>query len=337
MAKKNDFKLTQTKGSTKLQGIIVGKNENSYTEGTDKNNNAYRVIKFGLKTSTTNIINVELYAGVREFVYPYSSESKTSMKVAFAKRNDLEPGFHVIGISVSLPNEENKFDRTDYIEYDAVKVINDTFEDGDSVYLSGEIVANQFANQSGEMQDKPKFTIKSIKKYPNKLDLNVENYIEMASFEQEIVIEDTHDNEKEELVEVNARVILYADRFKNVTFVIEKKKTERLAHKFLKLKFGDFISVQGSIESVELVDNETEEDEWGSKRPKGFSSAKGSRNRLVISAVSQDKNGDTIFEPKKYKLEDFDAPDVDFNDLPKEQKAKQHEPIDDIDDDETPF
>ena len=62
MADKKNFKLEQTKGDFKLSGIVVGiAKENSYIEGETKFKKLYKTVKFGVKTSNTNILNVEIY------------------------------------------------------------------------------------------------------------------------------------------------------------------------------------------------------------------------------------------------------------------------------------
>lgn len=311
MAEQKKFKMEQTKGSFKVNGVIVGlANDKAYSNGKGKNEMDWESIRFGVKTSTTNIVNVELFGQEREYVYPYSKAEGKSMKVAFNKRDNLDEGYHLIGVNISTLDAEGGTVRKNYVEFDAPKVIMNEFKDGDSVFITGEVVPNVFVSNSGDTISSPKFSIKSIKKLKDDIDLKAEKFIETASFEQEIVIDNTVEDKNAQKVIVNARTIGYADSYKEIQFVIHKDKNEKLANKFLKLKFGDFILVQGILTSVEVAQVE-ESDEWGSETPRGYGASKGSRHELRITAVGKDENGTSVYTSKKYKEEDFVKDEVD--------------------------
>ena len=301
MADKKVFKLEQTKGNFKLSGIVVGiTKENSYIEGETKDNVPYRTVKFGVKTSNTNIINTELYGAEQDFVYPYSSTEKKSLKIPFKDRNEeLQDTYHIIGINVTTEGNE----KVTYVEYDAVEPIHQGFNDGDSVYVTGELKPNSFISTSGDLVSNFKYSIKSITFKEKPVDFDDPKFKVTASFEQDIVITDTNLDKKTNKVLVNGYAIGYADSFKQVQYVVHYDKNEKLGNNFLKLKFGDYIKVLGICINSPTI--EAVEDEWGSEVPTGYKTGGKYVSELRITAVAKDKDGTSIFKKKRYKEEDF--------------------------------
>jgi len=84
MAKKT-FKLEQTKGNFKFEGIVVGiSKDTAFIESETKDHKPYRSIRFMVKTSATNIENVELFGAEQDFVYAYSrNDQKTLMSYGY--------------------------------------------------------------------------------------------------------------------------------------------------------------------------------------------------------------------------------------------------------------
>lgn len=302
MVDKNNFKLEQTKGNFKLSGIIAGiTKENSYVEGETKDGKPYKTVKFSIKTSPTNIINVELYGAEQDFVYPYSSTEKKSMKIPFKDRHDeLEDTYHIIGVNVTTEGSEKET----YVDYDAVEPIHQGFNDGDSVFVTGELKPNSFISNSGELISNYKYSIKSITFKEKAVDFEDPKFQETASFEQDIVITDTSLDKSTDKVIVNGYAIGYADSFKQVQYVIHYDKNEKLGNNFLKLKFGDYIKVLGICINAP-TNQQVEEDEWGSEVPTGYKTGGKFVSELRITAVAKDKDGTSIYKKRRYKEEDF--------------------------------
>lgn len=320
MADNKNFKLQQTKGSFKLSGVVVGiTKENSYIED-EKDGRTYRIVKFGVKTSPTNIINVELYGSVQDFVYPYSSTEKKSQKLPFKDRhNEMDDTYHIIGVNVTSEGSE----KATYVEYDAVKAIHQGFNDGDSVFVTGELKPNSFISTSGDLVSNFKYSIKSITFKEKVVDFEDPKFKETASFDQEIVITDTHLDKSTNKVIVNGYAIGYADSFKQVQYVIHNDKNEKLGSNFLKLKFGDYIKVLGIC--INAPTN-VEVDEWGSEIPTGYKTGGKYVSELRITAVDRDKDGISVFKKRKYKEDDFI-----------QQDNNEESSDDNIEDDDLPF
>ena len=172
MTEKKDFKLKQTRGNFKLDGIIVGLlKENAFTEGETKDGKPYCSVRFAVKTSPTNIINVELFGAEQDFIYAYSRTEQKTQKIAFKDRhNELDDTYHLIGVNVTLEDEE----RETLVDYDAVKTIYNGFSDGDSVHVAGELRPNSYiSSNTGDLVNNFKYIIKSIstKKKPINFEL----------------------------------------------------------------------------------------------------------------------------------------------------------------------
>jgi hypothetical protein len=344
---KKEFKLQQTKGQFKLVGQVVGlTRENAYREGIIENGQnegkQYRSIRFGVKTSPTNQINVELFGMERDFIYPYNTKEKKSIQIPFNERDNLPPSYHIIGVNCSLKKDEKgKLVRESLVEYDAVKYIYDHLNDGDSVYISGELQFGTYENQKGETVNQTRYVIKTINLQNQPVNFEDEQFAEVASFEQEIVVTDTTLDKETKKVFVNAYVIGYGDKFEPAQFVVDGNTLPKLATNVAKkFKFGDFVKVAGKcLNCVELVEtNDQLEDEWGGEKPKGFNSAiKNYTTELRITYVDPD-----TYEPKKYKESDFvkDEPAVTFeedDDLDKLFGNTEKNPFDDSSDDSLPF
>lgn len=302
MTDKNDFKLEQTKGSFKLSGIVTGiAKENTYSEGETTIGKAYKTVRFSVKTSPTNIINVELYGVEQDFIYPYSSTEKKSMKIPFADRHkELEDTYHLIGVNVKTEGNEKET----YVEYDAVEPIHQGFNDGNSVFVTGELKPNSFISNSEEFVSNFKYSIKSITFKEKAVDFEDPKFQEISAFEQDLVITNTNLDKSTNKVIVNGYAIGYADSFKQVQFVIHYDKNEKLGNNFLKLKFGDYIKVLGNCINAP-TNQDVEEDEWGSEIPRGYQTGGKFVSELRITAVAKDKDGVSIYKKRRYKEEDF--------------------------------
>ena len=311
MAKKV-FKLEETKGDFKLSGIVVGiAKENTFIEGETKFGKSYKTVKFGVKTSSINIINVELYGQEQDFVYPYSSTDKKSQKIAFKDRHDeMDDTYHIIGVNVTSEGSEKQT----YVEYDAAEPIHQGFNDGDSVFITGELKPNSYVSTSGDFVSNFKYSIKSITFKEKPVDFEDPKFKETASFEQDIIIMDTALDKSTNKVIINCYAVGYADSFKQVQLVVHYDKNEKLGNNFLKLKFGDYIKVLGVCINSPAI--EEVEDEWGSEVPTGYKTGGKYVSELRITAVAKDKEGTSIFKKRRYKEADFiqeDEPEKEEN------------------------
>ncbi len=291
--------LSETKGSFKLVGLAVGlQNENAFREGYVENGanrgRPYRSLKFGVRTSPINLVNVELYGVERETVYPYSSKKKEATEIPWEQRFNPPAGYKVIGVDMNLDGK-----RTMLVEYDAIEYIYNNLADGDSVFAGGAIQWQEFLNREGEEIVASKFVIKNIYKTKQPVNFEAEKFVPTNDFEQTIVVTDTIKDENKLLV--NAYVIGY-NTYCATQFVIDGGKQKGLAKTFSKLKFGDEVKVFGKIvNEVEVIKEEIEDDDdWG-ETPESYRGKITNVNReMLITKADPDS-----LEKKKYKEDDF--------------------------------
>ena len=296
------FKLEQTKGNFKFDGVIVGiSKDTAFVEGETKDHKPYRSVRFMVKTSPTNIENVELFGAEQELVYAYSRTDQKTQRIPFKDRHkELDDTYHLIGVNVTVGEE-----KATYVEFDAAEAIYQGFNDGDSVHVAGEIKPNSYiSSTNGLLVSNFKYIIKTI--YTKKKAINFEeaSFTETASFDHELIITDTNLDKESDKVVVNGYAIGYADSVKQVQFVIHHDKNVKLANNFLKLKFGDYIKVLGICTNAP-TNQPVEEDEWGSEVPQGYNTGGKYISELRITAVDKDKDKQSIFKKKKYTEEDF--------------------------------
>jgi single-stranded DNA-binding protein len=295
MAKKEKEvkQLVQTKSAFTFKGIVDGMgNENAWREdsiGKGKNKGrSYRAIRFLLQTSKFNKLSVELFGMEQEFVYPYSKAEKKSMKVPFAKRDNLPKGYHLIGINVGLEqNDGGKNIRKSLADYDAAEYIWENLNDGDSVTVSGEVTFSTYENSEGELINQTKYAIKNIYREKQPIDFDVVNeegestFEEVNAFEQEVVFVGSEFDKDEGAVYVTGYTIQYGNKFTPAKFVIRpegNKNIEKTANAFVKkMKGGDFVKVYGialnKAETIEIDSSEVEDNDddiFGGEKPKGL-------------------------------------------------------------------
>lgn len=349
-------KLVQTKGSFTLKGIVSGMNkENAYREGEVKNGKnrgkMYRSIRFSVQTSPTNKPSVELFGMETDYVYPYKRGKKGEKghvikNHPFAKRNDLPDGYTLIGVNVGLEQDEKgKNIRKSLIDYDAVEYIYDNLNDGDSVFLTGELQFSSYVNSQGEEVDQTKYIIKQVFHEKNPIDFDDENFEEVCAFEQEIVFTGSEVLKEEKAVVVRGYTIAYGGKFNTAEFVIRPdgdKDIEKTAKAFSgkKIKFGDTMTVFGlclnRAETVEVEDEE-EDDFFGGKKPKGLE-----RNTITNYTTELQITGATDYAPGVYTEEDFiieedELVDDTDNGSLSDDSDDDYNPFADDEDDENPF
>lgn len=304
-------KLEQTKGQFKLMGKVKGiENENALREGTTTKDDPYKALSFFVETSPTNAIKVEIFAMERDNVYFYSSKHKDTKKVSWEDRHDNIAEYKLIGVRMGLEKDGNKSDKNKQVmmvEWDAVDYIIDNLKDGDSVFVNGNMDYQQYQDQQGNWKESVRYTLGGISKTKKPVDFDAEDFKEMASFEQDIVV--TEVSVVDGKLHVGAKIIDYRGDSVDASFVVDPSTHKKLATNMKKrFKWGDFIKVFGlCVNAVELqeADTEEEEDDWGSEMPAGQGDViRNYIQELRITAVDS-----TTYEPKKYTEEDFFSED----------------------------
>jgi hypothetical protein len=298
MAEKYTGKLVQSKGSFQIRGIIVGINpetaikNNGYIEGKTKEKNVpYRSIRFRVKTSDENIITTELFGQIMEKVYVYNKSEKKTLPCDWDDRKNLPEGYEIIA---------NNINNKKMVAFDAVKVINDTFNDGDSVVITGEIQFSTYKNNStGDTVLQKKYVIKNMFSSTEAVDFDKEGFEEENTFTQEIVIRDTEKNRADGKLYVYAYVIEYGGKFNPAIFEVDLGEYEDVSNYLGKIKFGGFIKVSGTINNRTASVVEDDEEVIGKKAPKRTSN---SFQTLLKITGAYPKS----YEAGKYSQDDFD-------------------------------
>jgi hypothetical protein len=325
--------LQQTRGNFRAVGIVnrIG-NDGAYKEGEIERGKSagkeFRSLRFGIKTSETNELFVELF-GMEKDAYILKTTTKEereklrksgkkvpTQKLSFENRDDIPEGWTLIGVNVGTYEddeaEKKKVVYETYVEYDAVDAIFETFEDGDSISVSGTVSLSEYENQQGEKVKQIRYQIGYASKLTKPLDFEDEKFVETASFDQEIVFVGSAYDKATNKLTVIGRTINYDGSWFDYPFIIDLSKSEvkdiaTAFHK--KLKFGDFVKVLG------LCLNKTEEVEVEEKPAKvssifgdGGLAPKGQEKRANTKRVTELQiTGVDLqsFVEKRYKIEDF--------------------------------
>jgi len=304
--------LQQTRGSVRLQGLIVGlQNENTFREGKTKSGAPYRSVSLALKTSPNNVIyNLDLFGQVIESkkvkVFSNKNGEKKTLEIDFEDRDNLPEGFTPLGFGTVRTglqkDDKGKVVQKNYFNYDGVEVIKNSLEDGDSVYINAEFNPNTYTS-NGEQKTTVKYTVTGIGFLKNPIDFESEEFKEIASFEQEFVVISTNINKEAKKLYIVGRLIRFDKTWDDVTFVIDANKYETLAKNFMKkTKFGDVVKVQGIIRNGTILEEKKDEEQeldWGGEIPEGQKKLSKDRiSELQITNVVEHK-------AKVYKEDDF--------------------------------
>lgn len=249
-------KLKETKSSFVIRGIITGKDNptrgNGYREGTVKNGaNAgkpYRSIRFFIQTAPDNQIPVEMFGMVRDTANWYSHELQDNKKIPWEQRFNEPPA----GYELIKP------------EFDLVQEINEEFKDGDSVVVVGELRFSTYEDRNGTTRQQRTHVIKNIYEATNKVDFDDENFVEDNEFGVDIVVNNIFKAPQEEKTIVSFYTIDYkGDFYPGQGEIIHENVTAGFLRNMKKMKFGDFIRVNGIIHN-RVIEEELEVDEdWG--------------------------------------------------------------------------
>lgn len=373
----NNDKLQQTKSYFKVVGKVTRLDkdgafrEETATKGKHEGE-TYRALRFGVKTSHTNEIIVEMFDYEPQEVFLWNSKKKQEdknykgEKIPFAKweaqQDELrEQGYAVLQTRVGFSYDENgKLISRGLPSYVASKYIYENLTNGDSVFVDGEIRYGTYQNREGKEVEKKTYIIKRLYKLKEDVDFDAENFEEVTYFEQEMVFVGADIDKKEKKAYVTGRIIDYQKNFHDTQMVIDfsdgedgvDKDMVKLADAFLKkIKFGDVINVHGDtlnrviVEEVE--DGENEEDDLlaslgGKRKPKhaqGYT-ARTYITEMRINGVESWDRG--VYTEDDFVKDDLLADDEDDLGLGGKSKPKKKNPFDlgddeSDDDDDLPF
>lgn len=330
--------LKQTNGKIRVEGKVIGfdpENENTYRQGiTKESSKEYRSVSLSVKTSPTNMIyNLDLFGTVpnkKVKVFSNKNGEKRSLELDFEERNNAPEGFTCFGfgtVGTGFEKENGRIKMKNYFNLDGAEVIKDSLENDASVWIDGEFNINKFMS-NGEMKQSIKYTIKRIG-LKDEIDFDQENFKEVASFEQEVVIVGHNLDKDNKKLYVTGRIIDFKQEWDDVTFVVNLNEYEKLGHNiYKKTKFGDLITLQGKIvNGVVLTEAPVlDEFDWGGETPEGQG------QRMIQDRVSELQITNVKdYKAKVYKEEDF------FKLNESKSSPFEDQPTSTIDEDELPW
>lgn len=272
------FELPQTKGTFQVRGIVSGvEKKNFYTEKKTKTGKDFRMVNFGVEYEDKKTIFPTLNGMPRDKVYFSKKDKDTgntdTKAIAWKDRIKKAPeGYRMIGVLAGLQKikDENGKVRNDnktLTEYDACEYISENLQDGDSVFVKGNLEFGSYTNKDGEVSRTTKFVPTQISLCQNDVDFEAEDYAPAHDFTQTIVfvgIDQERENDKPTgRFVVDAKIVNY-NSIESAEFIIEDAKLAKQMRSGLKPY--NSIQVHGHINvvnNVEDVNDEEDDDCWG--------------------------------------------------------------------------
>ena len=272
------FDFPQTKGSFQVRGIVNGVEKDSfYVEKQTRTGKEFRMINFGVEYDDKKTIFPTLNGMPRDKVYFSKKDKDTgntdTKAIAWKDRIKKAPeGYRMIGVLAGLQKikDENGKVRNDnktLTEYDACEYISENLQDGDSVFVKGNLEFGSYTNKDGEVSRTTKFVPTQISLCQNDVDFEAEDYAPAHDFTQTIVfvgIDQERENDKPTgRFVVDAKIVNY-NSIESAEFIIEDAKLAKQMRSGLKPY--NSIQVHGHINvvnNVEDVNDEEDDDCWG--------------------------------------------------------------------------
>lgn len=320
-------KLQPTYGRFKVRGIVTGLDKDyAWVDSvSESSGRPYRIIRFNVKTSETNQVQVELVGSIQDNVYFYNREEKKSIAVNWDSRyEERDDGYELIGVQVGLEKDDKgKNIIKTLVPYDATKEIYNNLKDGDSVYIVGRLVYSEYETNNGNKISQVRNEIQRIYFTTDPVDFNAENFKEINDFKQDIIVVGSEYDKELNKLFVNTYIVTNKEGdFVPYQFTIdgEDKKLHTLLKNIKALPFGSLLNVEGKIlnkvETVKIEDDMIEEDIWGDDES-SFDNNVGSR---IVKEMTIRRGIGSSLQKALYSEEDFIKDDgwidIDDEDLP---------------------
>ncbi len=298
--------LQRTYGNFKVYGEVQGlKRKYAFKdEPTKSGNYPKHELTFNVKTSEDNIVTVQLdgldFGNVR--ITPQDREDKQydDLKRKEGVYDSIPEDWQVMmGVNVGLEQDEDGNNiKKEMDSFDAAKYIYENLKDGDVVFINGRLEINAYTNRKEEKVVQMQHVIKSIYKSNKEFDPTAEDFKELSSFDQNLIINDVDLDKKEMKAYVHSYLVYDKDKnFVPFTFWVDGNKNAKLGKNLSDLKFGTQMKFEGNLLSTVKYNNET--DEWGSS-PSGYQKIDGVDKSYEIT-----KGLPETMEEEKYTEDDF--------------------------------
>ncbi|MFQ3543520.1 hypothetical protein Q7A53_05490 [Halobacillus rhizosphaerae] len=367
------MQLKETKGTFKAVGKVTRiDKDNAYDQDTQTKGEhvgrTYRKLRFGVKTSETNEITVQMFAYEPKDVFMWNSKLKEEDENYKGTRKTFEDweenqeqyreeGYVVMQSRVGLHyDDKNKLVSKGVPKFVTAKMVYDNLNNGDFVTVEGTISYGSYEKDGQKVKTK-NFNIEKVH-LAKELDFDAEDFEEITYFEQQFVYVDSELNKTDKKLYITGRVIDFNKKFQDAQFVIDfnngeggvDEEMKQFAENFKKtLKFGDVVKTFGDnlnrviIKKVENEDNKKADilgSLGGRSKPSHAENSKTYVNQLSINGVDS-------LDEKVYREADFVVDNL-VEGLGGKQKKTENpwkddvssssdEPIDISDTDDLPF
>jgi len=302
--------LQRTYGNFKVYGEVQGLKRNyAFNDQPTKSGYERNHVKFDVKTSEDNIVTVELqgmdFGNVR--ITPRDREDKQYKDLDRTDKvyDEIPEDWQVMmGVNVGLEQDDKGENiKVEKDSYDAARYIYENLNDGDVVFISGRLEVNAFTNRNDEQVVQMQHVISRLYKSNKEFDPSAEDFQELSSFDQNLIINDVELDKKEKKAWVHSYLVYNRDKdFVPFTFWVDGNKNVKLGKNLSKLKFGTQMKFEGNLLStVTYEEQEEETDEWGSS-PSGYEKRS---IKNVEKSYEITKGLPETMEEEKYTDEDF--------------------------------
>ena len=364
--------LKQTKNAFKVIGKVTridkdGAYKEEVMQKGKREGDLYRSLRFGIKTSETNEITVQMFDYEPNEVFLWNSDKKKKdsnykgERLPFAtwesQQEELrEQGFAVLQTRIGVTyKEDGKVDSKGLPSFVASQEIYNNLDNGDSVVVEGEIRYSTYKNREDKEVEQKTYTIKKLFKIKD-VDFEDEKFEEVTYFEQEMVYVDSDLDKREGKLYVTGRVIDYMKNYHDTQMVVTYKDAEgnidegmkKLADNISsKFKFGDVINVFGDAVNrviVEEIEDDSDDDDLfadfgGKSKPKHAQNftAKTYVNEMSIFGV--DKWDKSVYNESDFQKDELVEEKGGTNPFEDELGGKSKNPFasSDVNEDDLPF
>ncbi|UUV47091.1 single-stranded DNA binding protein [Bacillus phage vB_BanS-Thrax5] len=301
--KKERTELKQNKSEFKFIGRVTNADKEGFfvedeAKSGEREGQTFRRMKFGIRTSETNTLQVQMFAYEPENVFLWNSKLREENPEFKGERIPYEEwledadeyrekGYTATQARVGLEfGEDGKVISHGVPDYQLADILSENVENGDLLKIEGEIRYNKFQNQAKEWVEQVQWTIKKVHAVKEE-ELTKEDAEEMNYFSQEFVFIDADHDKREGKTIVTGRVIDFRKKWYDKQFEVVYKDSEGKEDKELKelatglakeVKFGDVLTVWGYAVNRVIVTNEkSEEEQKEEKRKKNLLSGLGGK------------------------------------------------------------
>lgn len=275
--------LTQTRKTFRLIGKVVGvTSKNYYQETTTKSGRSMRIINFGIETSTTNKIFVQLLGTENDKVYFSKKNEETGKwdteEVAWSDRVKFDKdGYRLTGaVNVGLQRALDASGRESNVNqhltpFDACKAIKNNLTDGARVFVKGTKDVSTYLDKENNTRVSVKLTIDQISlcsdqdsETPEEADIDYSDIANIPNvFEDTVIYESIKQDSDSTADNFSATVTTIHVGYDNICEIDYKVRNPKLA-KIMKERMKPYnaIKISGIIVNNAIV-KEEDDDGWG--------------------------------------------------------------------------